>query len=112
VANTDCKIPVVCFCGTYLRANPDAIGTVRICPCCHHSIRVRRSGDAGCSFAPLFLNAVRIRGKGKARWKLGDEYEGFVEQVALRRFEESGWQRVWGENALCEFLVALLFWEV
>lgn len=105
-------ISVVCLCGTYLKAREEAMGKITACPSCHGAIEIRSSTTADGQFALLFLKATRIAGKGKARWKWSDGFEGFVEQIALKAFEERGWQGVWGENSLWEFMMALLFWDV
>ncbi len=46
------------------------------------------------------------------RWQLPSGFEGFIEEIALKCFMDRGWQGLWGENSLWEFLMALLFWDV
>ena len=43
---------------------------------------------------------------------MGDDFEGYVEEVALKFLQAKGWDGFWAENSLWWMVMALLYWEV
>ena len=63
-------------------------------------------------FTTIVITAKQLSIKGKARFQLSDQYEGYVEEIALHHLAQEGWEGFWGENKLWSTLMALLFWDV
>jgi hypothetical protein len=60
----------------------------------------------------ISIAATKTTEHGKARFRLPDQFEGYVEQVALHHLGSEGWNGLWGENHVWWTLMALLFWDV
>jgi len=60
----------------------------------------------------IHLRAQKISRRGKARFRLSDGFEGFVEEVTIHHLETQGWQCLWSENQFWWTVMALLFWDV
>ena len=58
------------------------------------------------------VRAHKLTSKGKARFRLEDGTEGFVEEIALHNFRLEGWDGLWSENDYWWVLMSLLFWDV
>lgn len=68
--------------------------------------------DKDPDFTTVVITAKQLSTKGKARFQLADNYEGYVEQIALHHLSQEGWEGFWGENKVWSTLMALLFWDV
>lgn len=60
----------------------------------------------------ISLTAEKVSQHGKARFRLPNGLEGFVEEVALYHLRSEGWEGIWGENQVWWALMALFFWDV
>jgi Fanconi-associated nuclease 1 len=70
------------------------------------------TGSPDADVEAIQIRATKVSKRGKARWRLLDGFEGFVEEVGLQYFRTRGWEGLWGEVDVWSTLMALLFWDV
>lgn len=73
--------------------------------------QTKESRDDQINFVTFNVEKIDSGGRGKAKY-LFEGSDLFIEEVAIKFYENLGYNALWSENFYWGFLMALLFWDV